>query len=383
MRLPKLLLFVISSIFLAGCWDSNEPERQFYIQGVGVDYQDGKYELYNQIISFGNVAKSEQINQDLIQAEIGHASGENLYELFFELYKSLDETLYWGHLSFLVLGEGALNSEQLNTILDLFTRFSDTRYTAWVYSTDDDIKDILMTVPALERAITLTKLSDPHNSYSQASFIDPVSIRHVILGLHEPSYVVKIPYVKMSKDWETEKGPDNITEIAGVGVVSRDGFKGFLKNDQAKGLQWMNNNTKRLQISFKDENKNNLSVILEDLSVNIEPIIKDKDVKFDIKIEANARINIAINHVTNDEIRENVQKQVKSQIEKTFLTSLEMNTDIFRLSEIIYRKDVQLWKDIQKDGHIPLTKDSIKNINVKLKQIITGRKKYLETIDSK
>ena len=40
---------------LSGCWDENQPERMLYINAIGVDYKDGQYEVYAQIINFANM----------------------------------------------------------------------------------------------------------------------------------------------------------------------------------------------------------------------------------------------------------------------------------------------------------------------------------------
>lgn len=384
MKTLKLLLVIVSlSLLLAGCWDSNEPERQFYVLGVGIDYKEGKYEVYLQVISFGNVAKSEQVNQDLTQAVIGYATGENLYDVFFELYQSLDETLYWGHFTFLVLSEESLNDHRINAIFDIFTRFSDTRYTSWVYVTDENIKDILLTVPALERGVTLTKLADPLNRHKQSSVVEPINIRKLVLGLNEPSHEVNIPYIKMTEDWVTEKGPDNITEITGVGIVDRKKFKGFIRGDQALGFRWLSHETQRAQISLKMGQGANdyISAVLEKLNFTIKPIVNGKDVKFDIEIIADAvMVNNIFKPLNNTEVQEAVEKQVKKEIEDTFTAGLELGADVYHLSGALYRNDVKLWKEIHTDGQIPLSEDSIRNVKVTLNKIGSGRKEFTETI---
>ena len=41
--------------------------------------------------------------------------------------------------------------------------------------------------------------------------------------------------------------------ISGVGVVTPNGFKGFISGDKARGIQWMTNKTKRGQVTFKSD----------------------------------------------------------------------------------------------------------------------------------
>ncbi|HEX5564338.1 MAG TPA: Ger(x)C family spore germination protein, partial [Sporosarcina sp.] len=77
-RMIGFILLLLAALSLSGCWDNNEPERMLYVNGIGIDYKNGQYELYAQIINFSNTAKSEQpTNIETTQAEVGHASGKS------------------------------------------------------------------------------------------------------------------------------------------------------------------------------------------------------------------------------------------------------------------------------------------------------------------
>ncbi|MFY3790706.1 hypothetical protein ACOQFO_03195 [Ureibacillus sp. MALMAid1270] len=69
-KIKNIVCLLLVTSLLSGCWDLRENTRMFYVHGVGVDYKDGMYELYLQLISFANVAKPEQVNQDVVQAEV-------------------------------------------------------------------------------------------------------------------------------------------------------------------------------------------------------------------------------------------------------------------------------------------------------------------------
>ncbi|WP_306831827.1 hypothetical protein [Lysinibacillus sp. FN11] len=66
MTMNKLLFLILSStLLLAGCWDVTEPQRMYYINAVGVDFEDDKYKVYLQIINFADVARSQQSGGDV------------------------------------------------------------------------------------------------------------------------------------------------------------------------------------------------------------------------------------------------------------------------------------------------------------------------------
>ena len=84
--------------------------------------------------------------------------------------------------------------------------------------------------------------------------------------------------------------------------------------------------------------------------------------------------------VTEKEIRKLTEKKIKEDIKKTYQEGLNINADVYRLSEHLYRQDVKAWKRMQKDGKIELDENSIRKIHVDLEKINSGRKTFDETI---
>ena len=382
-KIKNIVCLLLVTSLLSGCWDLRENERMFYVHGVGVDYKDGMYEVYLQLISFVNVAKSEQVNQDVVQAEVNSAKGKTFTEAIFELYYSIDEEVYWGHLSFFIVTENVLRKDNLDSVVNTLTQHTDTRYQTWVYCTDEKLDELLQAVPLLQRAITLTSLADPYNSFIQESFIEPMSMRKLIIQINEPGYEVKIPYVTMNKGWETSKGPEASVEMSGVGVVSPNDFKGLLKGDKAKGIQWLSKESVRNQITSKVEGTkdNYVTVVLQNVNVNIEPIVESSEVQFDIHLNTTVSLNSYTDTVSMDDIRKTVKKIVSEEIMTTYKEGLKMKADIYRLSEKLYRTNTKLWKEVQTDGKIPLSENTIRNILITIDNFDSGRKEYKTTID--
>ncbi len=381
-----LIILIIATTLLSGCWDSREPERMLYLYGIGIDYKDGKYQIYTQIINFANIAKSEQpANPQAIQAEVGHASGKTDHEAFYNLYKTMDEELYWGHLAYIVFSEELIKSGGMNTLINSFIRFQDARYQTWVYSTKEPIKDVLLVTPILNKAVSLSKLSDPLNSFKQDSTIEPLNVRELILKLAEPSYEANIPSVSISENWETKEEKDKITNINGISVVSPKGLKGNISGNKVKGLGWMDKKTKRAELTMmlKDSESGEKRFITANgkvASLKVEPIVKGNSVYFDLKVKLDVELRGFQEIVKESEIRTKVKKEVEKNIKDTFIAGLSIDSDIFHLSEYLYRKDVKMWKKFQNKGKVELNENSIRTINVDVVSVYSGRKNFSETI---
>jgi len=381
-KIVILLYLICFSSVLAGCWDLDENERMYYVHGAGIDYKDGLYEVSLQIISFSNVAKSDQVNQDAIQSEVTTFTGKTPDEAFSKHYNALDEKVFWGHFSFIVFGQDALKDNRLNAMINDVTRYSDTRYNTWVYTTKEPLKDLLIALPLLKRSITLTKLADPLNSFEQQSYVEPINIRKLILHLNEPGYEVNIPFVEFKSGWMNQKGMEDQTiEIGGVGIISKNEFKGIIKNKDADGLKWVSKETISARVTSTFENNEPFSATANDITFKIEPIMNGNDVKFDINVTLTASLGSFTGKVNATDIKKAVSKQIKKEIEDTYKKGLEMDVDIYELSEVLYRKNLKLFKKLENEGKIELTEDSIRNIEVDVQKVETGRKSFEETIE--
>ncbi|HEY4599774.1 MAG TPA: Ger(x)C family spore germination protein [Cerasibacillus sp.] len=384
MKYIKFSLVYLSLMFLTGCWDIDEPERMLYVHGLGIDYKDGKYEVYAQVINLSNVAKSEEPKTDIEQAEVGYANGDTLEDAIFNLYRSADERILWGHLTYIVFSKDVLEHKHFNAAIDVFIRFAETRYRIWVYSTEDHVKDVLLTVPIISTTLTLSKLSDPMNSFEQESFVEPIDFRKLIIGLNEPNHEMIIPTINVIHNWETVEKKTRIAHLAGVGVITPNEFKGFILDEQARGLKWMNNQTKRGTISFlldKSDKNSITSATLKNVKVKVEPIVKSDAVLFDIDVKMQAVVSTVTEKITDAEFQEHIANTIKAEILMTYEEALEKDIDLFRLSEHVYRKRIKDWKRLQKNGKVELTKDSIRSLNVTITKLKIGRKSLKETIE--
>ena len=380
MNHKKLILLMLLTTILTGCWDANEPERMLYINGIGADYKDGQYEVYAQIISFTNIAKSDQPTTDQPQAEIGHAKGKTLDEAIHELYHSVDQRILWGNLNYVVVSEELMKNGKFSPVVDMFTRFRQTRYRIWTYVTKDPVKDVLLVKPVLNKAITLSKLSDPKSSYKQESFVEPLNFRELIIGLDEPSHEVMIPLITVEENWESMTESIKAPVLSGVGVVTPKGFKGFISGDKARGIQWMTNKTKKGEVTFEADGGDYVTMTIDKVNVIVEPIVEKGEVKFDIDVRLDATASTIVGKVTYDSLAKGIKKEVEKEIMVTYEEAIKKDIDIYHLSEQLYRKNVKAWKKYHIDGQVELTEDSIRKLTVHIEKLDSDRKSIKQTI---
>lgn len=385
MKTIKRIYILIIVLFLSGCWDQREPERMLYVHAMGIDFKDEKYIVYSQIIDFINTAKSEQPAQEKVQSEVVVASGDTIDDAVIDLYRSSDEVIFWGHLNYLVFSKEALDQGRFGPVIDNFIRYLETRYKIWIYSTTDPINEVLLSSPVNNISLTLSKLANPKNSFEQESFIQPVDIRRLIIGLNEPGYETTIPYVSVIKNAENVESEDTSIMLKGIGIVSPKKFKGFLTEEEANGLQWMTKKTQKSGITFDVNNDKNdlITVMADNLKLQVLPVIDPHSIKFDIQLNLNAEVTTVQADTNYQSIKKNLEAEIEKQIRYTYEVALENEIDIYRLSEYVYRKNNSTWKKRAEHGKIPLSEDSIRNLEVKIDNLKAGRRSFKETIRSK
>ncbi|WP_332647065.1 Ger(x)C family spore germination protein [Lysinibacillus sp. 54212] len=375
----KWQVLLLCSLLLTGCWDVNEPERMYYVFGVGVDFVDEEYKIYVQLIDFTNVAKTEQPNPEAIQSEIGTGKGETLDEAIFDLYHTLDMRVFWGHLSFVMLSESALEDGRTNTIVNLFNRYRETRYQIWMYGTKDNLQEVMLATPVLNKSISLSKLAEPFNSFKQESLLVPVNFRQFIISLNEPNYSIPIPYIKISENWVSEKSKQKTIEFEGVAVTGTSGLKAIFKTDEIDGLPFMKEETKRGELTY-DIDGAPVTVVVENIKVDVKPKLENEKFKFDVTIKLNAIASDFHSEITKKQVRETVKKEVEKRVMETYQTALEKDIDLYNLSNYAYKKYVKQWKKLHEDGQVPLDEHSISSIDVYIEKLSAARKEFTKTI---
>src|SRR5690606_23696437 len=102
--------------------------------------------------------------------------------------------------------------------------------------------------------------------------------------------------------------------------------------------------------------------------------------KFDINGKMTIEIASIQGKVTIEQIRKQLEKKIEQEIKETYKEALKRDIDIYRLSEYLYRENVKAWKRVEQDGKVELTDNSIGKLDIKIKEIKSGRKSFKETI---
>lgn len=361
------LLFISIIFLLTGCWDLNESDRLNYVHGIGVDYKDGKVIIHLQIVNLGSLGTPETSIEGESYVSIVSGSADNMSSAIFNIYQSAQQRLYWGHVTFVILSEEALKHQKLQESIDLLNRFPETRYRINVYSTNDNVKELMKVSTLFQGVSILTRITDLENTYDQSSLIRQTSMRELIIQLDEPGYNGVIPTIAVTEGtWESEKEPITMIKDIGVANVSATNIQGFILHDDVKGLRWIQDSKRNNVAIYKDGQPASEVIVLDPIQTyNIETT--NNDVTFHVTIKAKGTINEMLQDVDQEFIIKELQKIIEEEVMLTYKQALKQNSDIYRLSEQLYRKEFKTWKMLEENGNIPLDEDSLEiDVDIKI-----------------
>lgn len=229
-RMKAAAVFLLVPL-VTGCWNMHELEHMYYAHAIGIDFQEGQYKLYVQILDFSTLGKQEgggAKKGSIGGAWVGEGSGRSIQSALHNLYASSQRRIYWGHLNSIVLSEEILKLG-VHEVMDILTRYNELRYTLWVFGTRGPLKNILLASPILEASPVYPLLGDPNDLYSQSSFIAPVHLYRLISDMKERGRTPLLPLIQLTQGhWADKEEIYTSLGLEGVAVLSDDKWIGWL-----------------------------------------------------------------------------------------------------------------------------------------------------------
>jgi len=146
----SVVLLILFSASLAGCWSSHEINNLALIGIMGIDQDDsGQFELTVSIVnpspggSLGGAGKMQST------AIVETTTGKTLFEAMGKLSSTLSKEIYLGNLGVVIVGEKAAQNK-MESILDFLKRNTHIRPYVQLLVTREKVVDIVKAEPQLK-----------------------------------------------------------------------------------------------------------------------------------------------------------------------------------------------------------------------------------------
>lgn len=376
LKLLKVAIAATLIVLQAGCWNMREVEHMFYAHGAGVDYKDGKYIVYVQILDFTTLGKQEGGGQEGLSsggAWVGKGTGDSIQAALHDLYATSQRRIFWGHLNAIVISESLLK-KNLREFIDMMTRYYEFRYTMWVYGTKDSVEDVLLASSVLEASPVYSQFGDPQDVFNQSSFVPPMRFFRLVRELQEPGRTTLLPMVALYEGhWADLKTNYSVVVIEGVASMTDWKLKSVFTRDRMIGLRWLYPDATRIPLEIRGDGKSLATIVFGTPKHRIIPEVRQGRARFKIQLTAGGTIGQLDKAITVDEVKERAQQVIIDEIRKTYLYGLEKKVDILNLMDVLYRKNLRDWRKIWETDDFPLDEESLAGIEVEVVLTDGGR----------
>ncbi|CAG7635944.1 hypothetical protein PAECIP111802_02198 [Paenibacillus allorhizosphaerae] len=365
----------------AGCWDMKSIQDMNYLTALGVDYKDGHFVVYAQMLDFANVAKQEGPKTTAPSSVwTGQVEGETVGEAFDELYKTSQQRVFWGHVTSIVFSESALK-RGIGAGLDGLLRYNETRYTQWVYGTRVPIDQIFGTTPFFGMSPLASILSQPIENYRQRSYIRPMKLYKFFVELREPGFTMLLPSLTIDKEvWKKDKRPDPKLSVDGVFALYDGKMTDWLEYDKLDGLRWLEDSTVRTPIILYMEGKPVGKISIVRPKSRIIPKAQNDKVRVSIQIECKAIVAEMLQNIDEATLKKEIAKVIRSQIEHTFAEGKKDAVDVYQVEHTLYRDHFRAWSRLTMNNSKRLQDYTLDSVEVAVDLAHTGMYKLRDII---
>ncbi|MFE4810147.1 Ger(x)C family spore germination protein [Peribacillus simplex] len=368
----KICLILPFILLLSGCWDEKTIQDFHYITAIGIDFKDGEYIVYTQLVDFAAVAKTEAKPTQSLPVYVGKQKGRSISIAINKLMRNTQQSLYIGHVSTFVISENVLK-QQSAEIVDYIYRNQLLRYSANIFGTKSSMDQLFSINGYFNLSPLYTTLYLPEDVYRNRSYIEPITVQKYYSNQREKAYTTILPSISWNdKVWKEKDKIRKSLYMDGAFVIYYKVSQPWFSEKEMSGVRWLTKRTNKTPVSI-NMNKQDIYASFSHPQHKVKSVIKDGKYKFDIEVDVSGKILGLDTQMDIDKIKRKFESQIKKDIQTTFKSGIQKNADPLSLGKTLYIKETKYWqKNHIKEPKDYLDKDSIHDINVKVHILNTG-----------
>ncbi len=331
---------------LTGCWSYHGLNDLTIITGVGIDFDPSTKEY---LLAAEVVDSTASTKEAGTKTKIVESRGKTVMDAVRNAKKRLISKLYWGNNEVLVVGSELAKSGNLGNVINWLLTDAECRETVGiVVSQEKTAKDIL-NIDGLDNSVVAFEIKKIlQEDQNDVGTIENVPLFRAFSILESPGRSIVLPAFH-----NTKNNDKKAVEANGEAVFKGDKMIGYLSQEDSKyylfAVDGIHGGILTLS-STKEE--------VPDVSLEISKSTTKRSYSYS---EGKLKVMIRINtDVYLDEIREHsdlldenkikeIEKKAQKMVEDRTSAVIqkvqtEYNSDIFGFGNMIYKKDLKLWK---------------------------------------
>ncbi|MFM9281388.1 Ger(x)C family spore germination protein [Paenibacillus jiagnxiensis] len=355
MKAGKVLLLLICSCLLGGCWDRKEVNDVAFVLGTAVDKEGEEYRTTLQI------ALPSQLSTAGTSGGGGGTSGDRSYYLESKTGTTMRESndkeqentsrkLNYSHRRTLILGAD-LAREGIARMTDVLARTPENRLSSLIVVAEGRGSEILEAQAPIEqypaemvRELAYTYMKEPRN------------LKLLIHTMLSEGVDPVVPVVGLV-DTMPQGGKENKKniKIKGLAVFKGDKVSGTVSQRLARGLLLVLDQAKTTEYVINPpEGAGKLTLLLNETDVKVTPTVRGDDIRMTVELlikgelsENQSSYNMAIpknmnwlEHEAEDMIRRSVEESIR-------VVQRDYESDVLGFGREIKTKMPKIWDQVR------------------------------------
>ncbi|AZV57623.1 Ger(x)C family spore germination protein [Clostridium sp. AWRP] len=359
-RILPVLLLLLSSVLLSGCWNYTDIEKYSLVTGLSLDKdkKNNKYIVSAEILDFQMSGEGAKTISNVIESE-----GNTIFDAIRNMINFTGKKLYWGHARVFIISKD-IAEEGVIPSLDLCYRGAEIREEMYVLiSNRATAKEILQskTVSSNLKCFDITKMVENQKILGNEPI---VRVYELVNDIEESDISPVLPLCDIKTNTDKQ-----IVELNGTAVFKKDILVGFLNRKESKYFLFATDQIdKTLLVEKISDGIQNTNITLEVFGnkTKIKPVYKDGKLSIDMNLRIDASIaeiegsKNFINKNNLNVLKQASEKSLKKSIKNTInKVQNKYDADIFGFGKHIRADMPSAWDDVKDEWN-----DVFKNINV-------------------
>lgn len=369
MRYIKLIIIIIFSFLITGCWNYRELNKISIVTAMGIDVVEGETIISFDIVNSTQASTNNPSGGSKLEESpttIYQYKGKTIKEAVNNIVFEAPYQLYTGHMTLLVIGEEAAK-KGIYDYLDYFMADTEIRKIFPVIIVENG-----KAVDALKIILPLNTITAENMKASleaDAKFTSYLSNRkfdELLNCLYMEGREPTVSSVKIIGSPDKGENTENVSttipktsiKITGSAVFLEDKLVGYLYGLDSLGYNILRGLAKTTTIESTCDDENNYSsVVVDNIKSKIKTTIKDGKPFYEITVTGEGAIseyNCKINSSNIEKFSKLTEKKVNEEIKKILTNSLtklqkELKSDVIGLGERLYKEKYKYWQTVKKD----------------------------------
>ncbi len=332
--MKKIILILITLLFISGCSDYTELNNLAIISGISIDYDNdnNKYKVAFEVL---NVKSTDEEVTTKEKTYIAKGSGKSITDAFYNTSKELAKSPYTHHLKVIIIGE-EVAKDKLKDITDFLLR-------------DNSIRNIFYLVVANgDKAVDILSSNNKNNPVVSNAIKELIDNKDYVNNIASSSTFEQFleSILDKSKDgFLTSIKLDNkLIKFGPLAIFDEFKMVDYLTEDESSIINIINGDAKEnyFKVTCPDDEDN--YIILATFSKTKSDIkVDNKEAKINLNLETKVMENHCKCDFKNPKIYLKLQKalesEVKKNIEKTVNHLIEKNSDSLKINYYYYQKN--------------------------------------------